>query len=98
MRSDPDFPGQSVKQHLDRDHRVELQQCQVGEVFVRESIGSKRALDETNTSEAGGTGASRPEVRNVDAVRVTDDDLLDLTAAVDEQTDSPPGIAGELGE
>jgi hypothetical protein len=55
-------------------------------------------LYEAHPAKSCGAGAAGSEVGDVDAVRVPDNDLLDLTGSVDEQADATASIARKLGD
>jgi hypothetical protein len=91
-----DRPGQAVVQGADQDHRVELEEGQVGELVLGEALGAESREDQADPAEALGSGTPRAEVGQEDPGGVADHDLVDLALAVEEDPEPTTGLAGQL--
>ncbi len=66
---------------VDGGDEVEAQLGEVGQLLARERVGHQVGDDQADAAEAAERAADAGELRQAEAVRVAEDDRLDLTAA-----------------
>ncbi|MBH24776.1 MAG: hypothetical protein CMH57_10055 [Myxococcales bacterium] len=93
-----DRAGVAAHGDLDADDGVEAELGEVGEVVAGEGVALQVGADQAEAAEAPGARALPPDVGEVEAVDVTDGDVLDLALAVDEDADDAVELLGEEGE
>jgi hypothetical protein len=80
-------PRLAARRDLHRAHEVEPQAYEVDEVVARQRLAAKMRVNEAKATEASLGRAEASDVREHEAPRVTDDDVIDLTRSMDERAD-----------
>src|SRR5690606_3491884 len=81
---------------MDRGQEIQAQLDEVGELLAIDGIGEEMGGDQPNPAQTSCRAADAFELRQVEAVCVSQDHALDPTATVDEQTDPAIELAGEV--
>jgi hypothetical protein len=69
--------------NINRDHQIESEQRQVGEVVLSQTLATKMCMHTTQPTKAIYRHANALEVRQLDSLVVTDHHVFDVTAAID---------------
>ena len=96
QRRQVDLPRQGVVARNDRGDRVETQQHQVGEVVARERLVLQVRVDEPQAAQAGLARAGAADVGQLDLPRVSDDDVLDFAAPVEQDPNLPARLSRDF--
>jgi hypothetical protein len=73
--------------HINRDHQIEPEQREVGEVVLGQFFAAQVCVDGAQAAEAVGGDARPLQVGPLDAAGIADDDILDVALAVNERAD-----------
>ena len=93
-----DTTRQPIFLSLDRDDRIQSKQCEVGQVVLGDAVTPLGRDDEAETSKARGAASCSAELWDEDLVGISDDDLLNLASAGDQQTELTPTFTAEFTE
>ena len=80
------------RRDLNRANEVEPQAYEVEKVVTRERFATHVRVHETKSTKASFGRAQTSDVRKHEPLRVTDDDVVDLSRAMHERTDLPPRL------
>jgi hypothetical protein len=83
---------------LNRRDQVEPQSHEVDEIVARQRLASKVRVDQPQTAEPAFRRAQAPDVRENELRRIANDDVVDLSGPVNENTDLPPGLERNRSE
>ena len=83
---------------MNRNHRVEAKQLEIGEIVARERLAAQMRHDTAQPAKAARTPAHTLEVRQLDAERIAHRDVFDRTVPGDQRADLPTRLARNLGE
>src|SRR5581483_11111908 len=91
-------PGSAIVGHRDDDEEIEPRPDERCEIARRGLVGAEGGEDRAQPAQPprGATALVRP--RELDLVRVADEDVHDLARAVDEDPDAPPELVRERRE
>jgi hypothetical protein len=81
--------------HLEGRHEVEAEEDQVHEIVLVERLGPKVGVNTAKTAQTAAVAATRGEFRNEDGAVIAYDNVVDLTAPGDEETNLPVHLEGE---
>ena len=98
MRRPHDARQSGVLVDVDGDHQVEPQQREVGEIVLRQFLAAEVRVDAAQATEAVGGDTSPLQVRQLNAARVPDDDVLDVAFTVDQRADLAASFVREFGQ
>ena len=90
--------GEPIGQRRDRDHRIESQEREVGEIVAGERLGAQMGVDAAQSAQAPAPGAHPAPIRQLDRARVAHHHVGDGAGPIDQHADLAPGLAGQLGE
>ncbi len=93
-----DLAGEAVLLDLERRHRVETQERQVGVVVAGERFAAQVGVHEPQPAQAVRTGAGAPDVGEGELAGVADHHPLHVPLAVEEHADLAVRLPGDLGE
>ena len=82
----------------DRHHGVEQEQEQVGLVVPRQTFAAEVRVEAAQPAQTATTGAQATPVGELDRVGVAHHHVLDVAAAIDQDTDLPPDLPADLGQ
>jgi hypothetical protein len=83
---------------LNRSHEIQPKQREVGEIVLRQLFAAKVGVKAPQTTE---TLLGQPPAslrRQDDPRRIADDDVLDVAASIDENTNLTPDLRGYFGQ
>ena len=83
---------------FDGHHGIEAQQGQVCQVVFGDAFAPPCGDDQAEAPESGGPSSRTTQLGNEDLVGISDNDLLDLTAPRDQQSELPSTLAAELAK
>jgi hypothetical protein len=89
---------QPVRQDLDHGDQVEPQEREVVQVVVRERLPLEMGMDEPQAAEAPDAAAQASDVRQLEALGVSDHDVADRSVAGDEDADLAAELARDFGQ
>jgi len=88
-----DGRGLAEGAHLNDGDQVEVKAGEVGEVVAGQPLAADVGVDEADTAKKRAPGAMAAEVGQLEALGVTDDNLLDAAPAVNNEADLSIEIA-----
>jgi hypothetical protein len=86
------------RRELDRADEIEAQPDEVDEVVARERLAAEMRMDQAEASEASLGSAEAADVREHEAARVADDDVVDLARTMDERALLTSGLDARFDE
>jgi hypothetical protein len=89
---------QAALVHRDRDHRIESQQCEVGQVVAVEAFAAKVSVNATQSAKATAAGPQSAPVGKFDRLRSPAHHVGHFAAAVDENADLAADFETDLRE
>src|SRR5262249_16969929 len=93
-----DGAGAPAALDANRCDQVEPEEREVGEVVLRQRLAAEVGVDEPEAAEAAARRTEAADVGKDELGRVPDDDVLDLTAAIDEDADLTRDLGRALAE
>jgi hypothetical protein len=81
---------------VDRDHRVEAKQRQVGHIIAVEAAWHEVGVEAAQASQSPAPGAEAPPVWHFDLALVADHHMGHVAAAVHQHTELPADLSREL--
>ena len=93
-----DLAGEAVLLDLERRHRVEPQQRQVGVIVAGERLAAQVGVHEPQAAQAMAAGPGAPHVGQGELAGVADHHPLHVPLAVEEHADLAVRLPGDLGE
>jgi hypothetical protein len=91
-----DILWQTGGAHLECENTVEAEQGKIGKVFFAQGLAMQMGVEITNAREPFSRGSVAASLRQLDPVRVANDDLMDVTAAVDQDSDLSADFPGKF--
>ena len=93
QKRDMDESGKTVVQDGDAHHGIQTQHSEIGQVVCAEPFVGEVCVHTAKPTQAPSSGSQSPPVRQFDAARIADHDMLDVSAASDQHADLSPDIA-----
>jgi hypothetical protein len=84
--------------HLKGRHEVEPEEDQVHEIVLVERLAPKVGVDATKAAETAALPAAGGKFRNEDRTVIAHDNVVDVPAPGDEETDLPVHLEGEASK
>jgi hypothetical protein len=88
----------AVRRELKSANQIEAQPNEIDDVVSRQKLATQMRMHEAEAAKTTLRGAQAPDVREHEFAEVANDDVVDLTGAVDERTDLPPCLDTRLDE
>jgi hypothetical protein len=83
---------------IHRDHQIETQEREVGEVVLRQLFAAQVRVDAAQSAKAVFGDACSFQVGEFNAPRIADDNVFDVAFAVNQDADLPSCFVREFGE
>ena len=90
------LPWKTLRCHLDCTNEIKSQQGEIGEIVCIERLVLEMSVKESKASKTGSSSPVSPHLGNLDPLRIADKYIEDVASPVDQNSDLPSYVAGQL--